>query len=183
MFPPIPSWDGFHPLIVHFPIALLFVAPVLIVIGWLRPASAKAYYISALALMLIGTVSAYIAVATGEAAGELVTRTPAVSEALEEHEELAETTRMVFTILTIVFAAVVFGPGLLKGRIKRPVSVAAHAIFMLVFLGGTVLLANTAHEGGRLVHEFGVQAMVTPSAAAPTPATSQTQGAPEADDD
>ena len=32
-FPPIPSWDGLHPLIVHFPIALLLVAPLLVVLG------------------------------------------------------------------------------------------------------------------------------------------------------
>ena len=32
-FPPIPSWDGLHPLIIHFPIVLLLVAPVLVLIG------------------------------------------------------------------------------------------------------------------------------------------------------
>ena len=31
--PPIPSWDGLHPLIIHFPIALLLVAPLLVLIG------------------------------------------------------------------------------------------------------------------------------------------------------
>ena len=31
--PPIPSWDGLHPLIIHFPIALLLVAPLLVLVG------------------------------------------------------------------------------------------------------------------------------------------------------
>ena len=31
MFPPMPSWEAAHPLVVHFPIGLLFFAPVLLV--------------------------------------------------------------------------------------------------------------------------------------------------------
>jgi uncharacterized membrane protein len=34
--PPLPTWQAIHPLIVHFPIALLLVAPLFIVIGTLR---------------------------------------------------------------------------------------------------------------------------------------------------
>ena len=34
--PPIPSWDGLHPLIIDFPIALLLVAPLLVLIGALQ---------------------------------------------------------------------------------------------------------------------------------------------------
>ena len=47
MFPPVPSWDAMHPMVVHFPIALLLVAPLFVVMaagacvartrgGWLR---------------------------------------------------------------------------------------------------------------------------------------------------
>ncbi len=38
-FPPFPSWDGLHPLIVHFPIALLLVAPLFVVLGLARAAA------------------------------------------------------------------------------------------------------------------------------------------------
>ena len=37
-FPTIPSWDALHPLVIHFPIALLLVVPFLIVVGALRSA-------------------------------------------------------------------------------------------------------------------------------------------------
>jgi len=32
-FPPIPNWDALHPLIIHFPIALLLIAPIFVVVG------------------------------------------------------------------------------------------------------------------------------------------------------
>ena len=32
-FPAIPSWDALHPLIIHFPIALLLIAPIFIIVG------------------------------------------------------------------------------------------------------------------------------------------------------
>jgi uncharacterized membrane protein len=35
--PPIPSWEGLHPLIIHFPIVLLLIAPFLILIGAFLP--------------------------------------------------------------------------------------------------------------------------------------------------
>ncbi len=31
--PPLPTWDGIHPLVVHFPIALLLVAPLLVLLA------------------------------------------------------------------------------------------------------------------------------------------------------
>ena len=39
ILPPIPSWDGLHPLVVHFPIALLLAAPVLLLAGMVFPAT------------------------------------------------------------------------------------------------------------------------------------------------
>jgi hypothetical protein len=33
--------------------------------------------------------------------------------------------------------------------------------FLVLYSAGALLLVNTAHNGGRLVHEFGVRAMVT----------------------
>src|SRR5512138_3423077 len=108
MFPPIPSWDSVHPLIVHFPIALLLVAPILVILGILLPRQSRGLFIAALVLMAIGTIATYFAVATGEAAGELAERTPGVAAVLENHEELADTTRVIFTALTVIFAVILF---------------------------------------------------------------------------
>lgn len=161
MLPPIPSWDGLHPIIVHFPIALLIVAPILIVPGMIFQKSGKAFMISAFVLMLIGTAATFVAVATGEAAGELAERMANVEAVLENHEELAETSRNIFTALTMIFAAIVFVPMIFKKELGRTVLIPISLAFLLFYGAGTVVLLNTAHEGGRLVHEFGVRATMT----------------------
>ncbi len=173
MLPPIPSWDGLHPLIVHFPIALLLAAPLFVILGMLPGRHARAFSIAALVLMALGTVAAFVAVSTGEAAGELVVRTPEISAALERHEELAETTRTLFAALTIIFAAVLFVPvALRRAAVGAATRTALHGIFLVLYVAGTLLLVNTAHQGGMMVHYFGVQAMVDspPAAGAPSPA-------------
>src|SRR5512140_1217617 len=107
--PPLPPWDGLHPLVVHFPIALLLVAPVLVAVA----ASVRRqgpWLASALVVMAIGTAGAWLAVETGEAAGQLVERAPEISAVLERHEDMAENARGAFTALTLVLA------GLLAAR-------------------------------------------------------------------
>jgi uncharacterized membrane protein len=161
IFPPIPSWDALHPLIIHFPIALLLVAPVLVLLGILLAKQGRGLLIAALVVMALGTIGTFIAVATGEAAGELAERTPGVAAVLERHEELAQTTRAIFTALTIVFAGILFVPTILKRGLGRKSATVVSLVFLLFYGVGAVVLANVAHQGGRLVHEYGVRAMMT----------------------
>ncbi len=165
-FPPIPTWDGLHPLVVHFPIALLLAAPAFVVLALLWRRHAKGLMVAALILMALGTASSFVAVSTGEAAGKLADRTPEVNRVLAHHEELAERTRLLFTVLTVVFAGLVAGPALLKRELPRVPSVVLPLLFLVVYGAGTVVLANTAHNGGRLVHELGVRSLM-PSAPLP----------------
>ncbi len=158
--PPLQSWDALHPLVVHFPIVLLMVAPLFVVLGVLLPRSGRAFLVAALVLMVLGTVSVYVAVPTGEATAELADRSPEINAVLEHHEELAETTRTLFTILTVIFAVIVIGPGLLRRKLDRAPAAALSAVFLVFYLAGTLVLVNTAHQGGRLVHEYGVQALI-----------------------
>ena len=168
--PPLPTWDGLHPLIIHFPIGLLLVAPLLVLIGALMsPKKGRTMLLAALIMMLLGTVSVFIALQTGEAAAELADRSPQVNAIIQHHEELAEQTRIVFSILTVGFAALLFLPNLLKREVTRPSHITFLLIFLLFYGAGTILLANTAHQGGRLVHEFGVKAMVAPTPGGPAP--------------
>lgn len=187
MLPPIPTWDGLHPIIVHFPIALFLVAPLLILIGIFLPNRGRSFLTSAFILMLIGTIATWIAVSTGEQAGEIAERMNGVEAVLENHEELAETTRNVFTALTVIFGTILLVPLAFRKQASRETTlvsspslegrrrifsfIRAQKImiplclgFLLFYSAGLILLVNTAHEGGRLVHEFGVRATTTSAA-------------------
>lgn len=169
-FPPLPSWDALHPLVVHFPIALLLMAPLFVLIGmFVRAERRPAFLVAALILMACGTVATFVAVASGEAAGRLAERNAAVDTVLERHEELGETSRAVFAALTLAFAAVLFGPRVLRRELGSKATLAVLSAFLVAYAAGAVLLANTAHNGGRLVHELGVTATMAAAPASAVP--------------
>lgn len=160
----IPNWSELHPLVIHFPIALLLVAPLFIVAGIaVDPQKGRPLLVTALSLMVLGAVGTMLAVATGEAAAEVVHRTAAMSAVLERHQELAETTRDIFSLLAVIFATILFMPRLLKRETTTAVARILPLAFLLFYCAGAVVLVNTAHNGGRLVHEFGIRALLSPT--------------------
>ncbi len=177
--PPIPTWDGLHPLIIHFPIVLLLIAPVFVLIGAvLQPKIGKYMYFAALLLMVLGTASTFIAVGTGEAAGKLADRSPAINATLEQHEKLAESTRMSFSILTVAFALLLALPKLMKWEPSRMLQSVVPLLFLVLYGAGAMVLVNTAHQGGMLVHQHGVHALLAPGS---TPATAPAETPHEGD--
>jgi uncharacterized membrane protein YozB (DUF420 family) len=115
-----------------------------------------------LILMGLGTVSIFAAASSGEAAGELSENLPHVRAVLEQHEYLAKTTEIVFSALTLIFAAILFVPKLLRCQQSRAISSVLPLVFLVLYATGTISLVNTAHQGGRLVHELGVRAPMQP---------------------
>lgn len=156
--PPIPTWNAIHPLIVHFPIALLLTAPVLILFGvTLAPSRGRGFFLAALVMMALGTVATFLASATGEAAGRVARRSAEIGAVLSRHESLADITRVVFGVLTIAFAVLLYGLERLETRQRFGVVVLP--LLFLAFYGvGLLILVNTAYAGERLVHQFGVHA-------------------------
>ncbi len=159
--PLVPTWNGLHPLIVHFPIALLFVAPLFVILGIvIGPLKGRAFLVSALILVALGTGSIFVAVETGEAASELVSSSPALGTVLRQHQDLAETTEILFTLLTMVLAALLYVPKLFRREVGPQVNVALLSVYLVFYTTGALFLLNTAHRGARLVHEFGVRAPI-----------------------
>lgn len=153
--PPIPPWEALHPAVVHFPIALLLVVPILVVLALVQRRQRPGLSQAALVLLLLGTVGAWVAVQTGEAAEERAEGVPGIGEVLEEHEHGGERSRNFFTGLTLLYAGIVLLPAVLKREPSTALYGGLNAVFLVLYLMAVVTLANTASNGGRLVHEFG----------------------------
>jgi uncharacterized membrane protein len=156
---PIPSWNSLHPLVVHFPVVLLLVAPMFILLAIAFRIAWKPLGIAALVLLVMGTAGAALAVATGEAAEGAAKAITAAAATLDRHEEQGELVRNLFVGLTAGFAVILMA-ALLHQRLGRRIFMIASGVFLIPYAAGAAVLADTAHEGGLLVHHYGVHAPI-----------------------
>lgn len=155
--PPQPPWEGMHPLVVHFPVALLLFAAVFVLLAAIVPKRGWWFSVSALLLLIGGTVGATVSVSTGEAARDVVEDgEDAMWDVLQEHEDMTKEATQVFTVLTIVYAFVVLLPLVASPLRSLKFAFPANLVFLVALMGGNLMLANAAHLGGRLVHQYGV---------------------------
>jgi uncharacterized membrane protein len=160
-FPPIPSWDSLHPMIVHFPIVLLLLAPISILLSAaLPPSRGRPYLMVGLVMLLLGTGSLFVATASGEAAARLADRGGPVDAVLQSHEDAAEETEIVFSVLSAVLLGMVALPRILRREETRLTTTLMPLSFLVLYCAGILFVVNTAHAGARLVHEFGVHAII-----------------------
>lgn len=155
----LPPWDGIHVLVVHFPVALLIVSPLFVLLDLIFIKRTPVLGFSALILLLLGVSAAFLAVGTGEAAAELVDRTPQIDTLLEHHQENAELARTGFAIVSLIYAGLLLVPPLIRKPLGPTLGRALRVICLLLFLTGGVFLGIAAHDGGLLVHKLGVRAM------------------------
>ncbi|MCA9304689.1 MAG: hypothetical protein KC996_11260, partial [Phycisphaerales bacterium] len=103
----LPPFEGMHPLVVHFPIGILLIAWLPMLIGLVDKKRRSGWFASAAMLLIVGTIAAFGAVLTGEAADKIVVATSdAMKHAIHEHEEAAEFARNLFVIVSVLFIAV-----------------------------------------------------------------------------
>ncbi|MCF7817982.1 MAG: hypothetical protein K9M54_08880 [Kiritimatiellales bacterium] len=137
-----------HPMIVHFPIALLLVGFMSDLIGLVT--KKEFFNNSGFYLLILGMLGVEAAFLSGDYAGGGMPETGAMGQALEIHASAAELTLW----LMVGTAFVRIGAVLLK-KYKGVVK----AVAMLLFLVGVLSIARTGYYGGELVfkHAAGVQ--------------------------
>jgi uncharacterized membrane protein len=149
--------DPLHPAIVHLPIALALLVPVVALfalaaarLGFL-PVRGWAFVVL-LQGLLVG--SAWVAMETGEDQEERVEKVVAERH-IEDHEERAER-----LLIAAGVALLVIGAGLAPGR----AGVLARPLGFALSLGVAALAADVGHSGGLLVYEHGAASAYTSAA-------------------
>lgn len=140
------NWAHVHLVINHVPVALVFVALVLLAFAALWKSDDLT--IAALVLLVAAAVIAGGTYLTGEPAEDVVKNLPGVSQpAIEEHEEAAEAGAMATAIAGLLAAAS------LVGRYRRqPPSKWLAIATIVAALAAAGLMARAANLGGYIRH-------------------------------
>jgi uncharacterized membrane protein len=145
-----------HPMLVHFPIALLFTGSIIRVAAlWTKKKSTYSFLLPASWMILgLGVIAAWAAIIAGEIARDIVAQTLENIQVLNKHDDHAYYTAYGFTLALLVDGIRSLFLIKLKNRswwVKRGL---AAAIWVL-YLFGTVNLVMTGYYGGTLVYQEG----------------------------
>ena len=145
----IPNW---HPIFVHFTVALWTIAVVMHLIVVVYPESNIKQQMVMVARwnLWLGTAFGIVTVIAGWLASNSVAHDDISHAAMMEHKELALFTLAIFASLT--------GWSMWKQRKKQ----APGSLFLLPLVIGAGLLMSTAWHGGELVYRYGLGVMSFP---------------------
>ncbi len=145
-----------HPMIVHFPIALLIVG-FLFDIGGLfvkhESFSSTGFY-----LLILGSAGVVAAYLSGNMAGGSISEEGILGKALEKHEEAAELTiwiSSITAILRVLFVVTKRYSGYFKAGVLVLYFVSIFAIARTGYYGGKLVYENAAGVQLKLGNEFG----------------------------
>lgn len=182
--PPIPPFEGLHPIVVHFPIGILLIAWLPMLIGLADKKRRNAWMASAAMLLIVGTIGAFAAVLTGEATEDIVGESSQlINDAIHEHEEAAELARNLFIGTTLVFLVVWGVAARINEKKKAMVGVAGGVLVAVSYAVASVALMNAGHLGGELVHVHGIHAPMGSSSVPPAADAAVRSGEHDDDDD
>jgi uncharacterized membrane protein len=134
------DWPRVHALVVSFPVALLTTAVFFELAALVLKKDGLRR--TGFALLLVGAVSAGVAVLIGLQAEDAIQHGPAIHGLMEEHEELAYFTLGIFGVVALW--------RLVRERKMGGGERIAAFVLSLVGLG---FLADTGHHGGKMVFE------------------------------
>ena len=139
----------YHAMVVHFPLALAFLMP-LLVLGMAfmmkKNKISNEGWLVIVGLQLVMTVSGYVSLQTGESEEEIVQRV-VEKKLIHEHEEAAE----IFVGSTVVVLALSIAVYFLKAELQLYVQLG----IALLGLVSTYFAFDAGRLGGELVYEHG----------------------------
>ena len=140
-FPGAQHLQNIHPLVVHFPIALLFAAALMYWLGFF--ARRESWQWSGLWTLVLGALGAAVAVATGLYAAPGVMLAPSVKTAL-----LANHKRIMIAVLILSAALALWA------IVARPMPARGRGAFLAMLVLVVALIAKGADYGGRMVYDY-----------------------------
>ena len=144
----LPEWaPGIHPMVVHFPIALLVAAVVTDGVALVVKVPSRARMLAAI-LFIAGSIMAIATYFSGRSAADGVLLPPGAELVLEQHEGWAEWTVIYFVLLSVAVAVRQW----MIHRSRRLLD-----FVLLAFgLAGLGILAQAGERGAELVYRYGV---------------------------
>ena len=135
--------ESLHPMVIHFPIALLMAAFLVETLALVI--RQPAWHRLALWNLVLGTLGTAVAVVTGRQAMAVAKHSYQIHQVMELHERLGYVVLGLTTLITVwrLF---------LRDRFNRRGRLIPWAILGMV----CGIIAFSAHLGGRMVYEFGV---------------------------
>lgn len=151
MFQILPNW---HPILVHFTVALLTISTVLFVISAFAGAQAWAHTVRTVAYwdLWLGAAITVLTVIAGLYAFSTVTHDTAAHAAMIDHRSWALPTAALFILLAV------WSIWLHRDRSRTS------PLFAVLMVIGFGLLTMTALEGGELVYRHGLGVLSLPKA-------------------
>lgn len=159
--PPLPPYEGLHPLVVHFPIGILLIAWLPVLIGVADRSRRVTWLASGGLLLVLGTSACFAATLTGNAAESVVGgMSEAVDQALNAHQHTGNRARNLFLLTTVLFMAAWITCSMVSERKRKVLFVISAVIVASAYVVSAISLINAAHLGGVLVHHHGIHAPI-----------------------
>ncbi|MEQ1625774.1 MAG: DUF2231 domain-containing protein [Nitrospira sp.] len=143
-----------HPILVHFPIALLFVSVFFDLLG--TSLSRESFREGALWLLGLGLTGGIAAAIAGRMAEDAAEKAGIAEALIETHETWAH-------ITLVIMAVLLLSRLLLRNRF----STRTFAAYLAVATVGLLTLIATGHTGGDLVYKHGAGVTTAPHASQP----------------
>ncbi len=141
LLPGVSHLQNIHPLVIHFPIALLMGAALFYIFAWIFKSDRMAF--AAFGVLILGTAGAAAAVGTGLYAEEGVMISFSVREHLLDHHEDLMLTTLGVSIILLAWAI-----------FARPFPRKGRPFFILLFLVLLGIMAVGADYGARMAYDY-----------------------------